>query len=401
MNFSKTGLAIFTALILFSCNQNNKENNIDVKPILAKAEQQTALLLKTAELADQIPRTVTAEGEMHWTEKGFDWTEGFFPGTLWYLFEDTKQESWKNAAEKFQSKFEDHKNRTDNHDLGFIFNCSYGNGYRLTKNDAFKAVLITAGNSLITRFNPAVGAIQSWDVHYGWQSERNWQFPVIIDNMMNLELLFEVSKFTGDDKYKNVAIAHANTTMKNHFRDDYSSVHVVDYDSISGVVRNKQTAQGYADDSSWARGQAWALYGYTVCYRYTKDAKYLEFAEHIANFITTYKGTPEDGIPYWDYNAPNIPNEPRDASAAAVTVSALLELDGYSKQNYKKDIDKILTSLASDAYTAEIGTNHNFILKHSVGSIPHNNEIDVPLNYADYYYVEALLRYKNLVGESK
>lgn len=218
---------------------------------------------------------------------------------------------------------------------------------------------------------------------------------------MNLELLFKVSKFTGDSKYRDIAIKHANTTMKNHFRDDYSSVHVVDYDSITGAGRSKQTAQGFSDDSSWARGQAWALYGYTVCYRYTKDAKYLELAEHIANFITTYIDTPEDGIPYWDYNAAKIPNEPRDASAAAITVSALLELEGYSNQNYKKVILKILSSLASEAYTAEIGTNHNFILKHSVGSIPHNNEIDVPLNYADYYYVEALMRYKTLFPESK
>ncbi len=401
MNFSKVSLAIFTSFILLSCNQTIKENNINVEPILAKAEQQIALLLKTSEMADRIPRTVNEDGEMQWTYKGFDWTEGFFPGTLWYLYEDTKDANWKNAAEKFQSKFEDHKYSTHNHDLGFIFDCSYGNGYRLTKNDAFKEVLITAADSLITRFNPAVGAIKSWDVKYGWQSERNWQFPVIIDNMMNLELLFEVSKFTGDDTYKDIAMAHANTTMKNHFRDDYSSVHVVDYDSITGAVRAKQTAQGYADDSSWARGQAWALYGYTVCYRYTKDAKYLEQAEQIANYIVSYKGTPEDGIPYWDYNAANIPNEPRDASAAAITVSALLELDGYSAEDYKVNIDKIINALASDAYTAAIGSNHNFILKHSVGSIPHNNEIDVPLNYADYYYVEALLRYKALFSKSK
>lgn len=394
MKFSKLLLGICTLLLLFCCTHTNHENRLDVDQVLSKAEKQTALLLKVSEQADKIPRTVTPEGKMHWTYENFDWTEGFFPGTLWYLYEDTQNETWKNAAEKFQSKFEAHKNRTDNHDLGFIFNCSYGNGYRLTKNEAFKEAMITAANSLFTRFNPEVGCIQSWDVQYGWQSERNWQFPVIIDNMMNLELLFEASNFTGDEQYKEVAIAHANTTMKHHFRDDYSSYHVVDYDSITGTVRAKQTAQGFADDSSWARGQAWALYGYTVCYRYTKDEKYLELAEHIANYINTYKDTPTDGIPYWDYNASNIPDEPRDASAAAITASALIELDGYSKQNYKNDIDKILNSLASDAYTAKIGSNHNFILKHSVGSIPHNNEIDVPLNYADYYYVEALMRYR-------
>ena len=398
MNSLKLFSPAVVFLFLMSCNQK-QDHHLEVGPILNEAEQQTALLLKSAEDADKIPRTVTADGQMHWTSEGFDWTEGFFPGTLWYLYEDTQNDMWKNAAEKFQSKFESHKYSTHNHDLGFIFNCSFGNGYRLTNNEAFKEVMITASDSLITRFIPAVGCIQSWDVKYGWQSERGWQYPVIIDNMMNLELLFEVSKITGDDKYKEVAIAHANTTMKNHFRDDYSSYHVVDYDSITGAVRSKQTAQGFADASAWARGQAWALYGYTVCYRYTKDPKYLELADHIADFITSYKGTPEDGIPYWDYHAEKIPDEPRDASAAAITASALIELNQYSKQDYQPQIDLILSSLASDAYTAHIGTNHNFILKHSVGSIPHNNEIDVPLNYADYYYVEALMRYKKLFSK--
>lgn len=395
MKASSLAIILFLSLCLFGCNSTPKETRIDVAPLLEKAETQTALLLKTAEKADRIPRTVTADGELQWTYQNFDWTEGFFPGTLWYLYEDTNDRVWKEAAENFQSKFESHKYRTDNHDLGFIFNCSYGNGYRLTNDDTFKEVMITAADSLITRFSPEVGCIQSWDVNHGWQSERHWQFPVIIDNMMNLELLFKVSEFTNDDRYKDIAIAHANTTMKNHFRKDYSSYHVVDYDSISGAVRSKQTAQGFADESAWARGQAWALYGYTVCYRYTKDQKYLDLADHIAKFITTYKGMPEDGIPYWDYNASKIPDEPRDASAAAITVSALLELNEFSKEDYKNAIDKTLTSLASDTYTADIGTNHNFILKHSVGSIPHQNEIDVPLNYADYYYVEALLRYQH------
>ena len=351
-------------------------------------------MLEDAEKANKIPRTITADGKMHWTREGFDWTEGFFPGSCWYLYEVTKDEKWKNAAEKFQALYEDHKYSISNHDLGFIFNCSYGNGYRLTKNKAFKEVMITAGDSLITRFNPKVGCIQSWDVDRGWQSERGWQFPVIIDNMMNLELLFELSKLTGNDTYKNVAIAHADTTMKNHFREDDSSYHVIDYDSETGEVRNRHTAQGYANESSWARGQAWGIYGYTVCYRYTKDERYLKQAQKIAKFIIGYKGTPDDGIPYWDYNAPNIPDEPRDASAAAISVSALIELDSYTEESYKPAIDKIMNSLASPEYTAKLSENKNFILKHSVGSIPHNNEIGVPLNYADYYYLEALVRLK-------
>jgi unsaturated chondroitin disaccharide hydrolase len=383
--------------MLNACSGSFQESgNSSVDDRLVAAEAQLSLLLLEANKANRIPRTQNEEGGMHWANEGFDWTEGFYPGSCWYLYEFTKDEKWKLAAEKFQAQFEDHKYKTTYHDLGFVFNCSYGNGYRLTANNAFKEVIITAGDSLITRFNPNVGCIKSWDVTGGWQATRGWKFPVIIDNMMNLEMLFELTKLTGDDKYRKVAISHADTTMKNHFRGDNSSYHVIDYDPETGAVRNRHTAQGFAHESSWARGQAWGIYGYTICYRYTKDQRYLEQAEKIANYITSYPGTPGDGIPYWDYNAENIPNEPRDASAAAITVSALIELEGYSKTSFRPAIDKIMNSLASPAYTASLGANNNFVLKHSVGSIPHNSEIDVPLNYADYYYLEALLRYKSM-----
>jgi unsaturated chondroitin disaccharide hydrolase len=395
MRILKTAIVLVTLMLLsFSCTTTPKNKNKFPESELEFAEKQLSLLLENANEANKIPRTITAEGEMHWTRNGFDWTEGFFPGTCWYLYEITKDKKWKVAAEKFQAKFESHKNYTSYHDLGFVFNCSYGNGYEITKNNDFKEVLITAADSLLTRFNPTVGSIISWNVDKGWQSQRGWKFPVIIDNMLNLELLFEASILTENPKYKEAAIAHAKTTLKNHFRADNSSFHVVDYDPETGEVRSKQTAQGYADDSSWARGQAWGVYGYTLCYRYTKNEEFLAQAQKIADYIINYKGMPEDRIPYWDYNAPNIPNEPRDASAAAITVSALIELNGYTNGKYEAAIDKILKSLASEAYTAKLGENHNFILKHSVGSIPHNNEIDVPLNYADYYYVEALLRYQ-------
>lgn len=384
------------AIFLNNCGQKEKDTKTDLDTILIKAESQLANQLKAAEAADRIPRTVTENGDMHWTNQNFDWTEGFFPGSCWYLYEATQDKTWKDAAEKFQGSFEDHKFRTNNHDLGFIFNCSYGNAYRITNDDAYKNVMITAADSLITRFNPAAGCIKSWDVDSGWQAERNWQFPVIIDNMMNLELLFKVSELTGDGKYKDIAITHANTTMQNHFRDNNSSFHVVDYDSITGEVRSKQTAQGYADESSWARGQAWGLYGYTVCYRFTKDERYLKQAEKIATYILENKSIPSDGIPYWDYDAPINSDTPRDVSAASITASALLELDSYSDTSYQSAVDKIINSLSSEQYTSKQGEHQNFILLHSVGSIPHNNEIDVPLNYADYYYLEALLRYKKI-----
>jgi rhamnogalacturonyl hydrolase YesR len=389
----RIALAALSILIISSCNSLMKktafsESNLDF------AVQQMDLLLDVAEEAQKIPRTIDANGDIHWTRKGFDWTEGFFPGSCWYLYEYSGDKAWMEAADTFQEKFEEHRLLPYYHDLGFVFNCSYGNGYRLTKDEEYKKVLIEAGNTLITRFHPKVGCIQSWDVDKGWQSKRGWEFPVIIDNMMNLELLFELSIITGDKKYYDVAVSHADVTLKNHFRGDNSSYHVIDYDSISGEVRNRHTAQGYAHESEWARGQAWGLYGYTICYRYTKDAKYLEQAEKIANLISTHESLPADKIPYWDYDAPQVPNEPRDASAAAITASALIELSDYAGKKYLNEAKLIMESLSSDKYKAALGENHNFILKHSVGSIPHNNEIDVPLNYADYYYIEALMRIK-------
>jgi hypothetical protein len=311
------------------------------------------------------------------------------------MYELTGNDSWKQSAMELQNLFIDHRFLTTNHDLGFVFNCSFGNGLRFTGEEQYKDVLIDASNSLITRFDPNVGCIKSWDVTRGWQSQRGWHYPVIIDNMMNLEMLFKVSELTGDDKYRQVAITHANTTIKNHYREDGSSYHVVDYDTISGEPRNKHTAQGYAHESAWSRGQAWGLYGYTITYRFTKDQKYLEQAEKIAHFILNHSNLPEDKVPYWDFNAPNIPDEPRDVSAAAILASALLELDGYSETNYADVAATIIGNLSSDKYFGPVSENHYFLLKHSVGSIPHGAEIDVPLNYADYYYTEAIYRLRN------
>ncbi|TRX71887.1 glycoside hydrolase family 88 protein [Carboxylicivirga sp. M1479] len=390
-SFIKNLGVIISIASLCSCNINNSTDRT-IDDNLDFACEQTSLLLNDAEKAQKIPRTITADGHMHWTREGFDWTEGFFPGTCWYLFEYSNNAKWKKAADHFQEKYESHRLLPFYHDLGFVFNCSYGHAYRLTGEEAYKQVLIDAGNTLITRFNPQVGCIRSWDVDKGWQSKRGWQYPVIIDNMMNLEMLFELSNITGERKYADVAISHANVTMKNHFREDISSYHVIDYDSITGEVRNKHTAQGFAHESEWARGQAWGLYGYTICYRYTKDPKYLQLAEKIADYIMQHPALPADHIPYWDYDAPKVPNEPRDASAAAITASALIELNTYSQKDYMTEATTIINSLSSDNYLAKKGKNHHFILKHSVGSIPHNNEIDVPLNYADYYYVEALMR---------
>lgn len=319
-----------------------------------------------------------------------DWTSGFFAGQLWMIYNYTRKPGWKLRAEEYTSFEEKEKLNGGTHDMGFKIYCSYGTGYQITKDPAYKEVIIQSAKTLSTRFNPVVGCLRSWDHH-----KEQWGYPVIIDNMMNLELLFAATRLTGDSSFYKIAVSHANTTMKNHFRPDYSSYHVVDYDTATGKVVKRQTHQGYADESAWSRGQAWGIYGYTMCYRETKNPAYLKQAEHIAAYILHHPNLPADKIPYWDFNAPGIPNEPRDASAAAVLASGLYELAKYSanKKEYLSIANTILQNLTK-SYCSPIGDNKGFILLHSTGSKPANSEVDVPLNYADYYYLEALLRSK-------
>lgn len=342
------------------------------------------------------PRTTLPDGSI-WYVPVDDWCSGFFPGSLWYLGELTGDQDWSRRAADYTETLDSAQYLTWHHDVGFIIGSSYLNGYRLGGKEQYAPVVVNAAKSLATRFRPGAGVIQSWNVDKGWQSERGWACPVIIDNMMNLEIMFEATRLTGDSTFYDIAVSHANTTMAHHFRPDFSCYHVVDYDPATGDVRNRQTAQGYADESSWARGQAWALYGYTMCYRYTGDPNYIYQAIKVCDMIFSTPSMPDDLVPYWDYNAPNIPSEPRDASAAACTASALYELSTYLPgRGYKKLADKVVASLSSPAYRAATGENNHFLLMHSVGSIPHGHEIDVPINYADYYYLEALLRKKKL-----
>lgn len=321
----------------------------------------------------------------------YDWTSGFFPGSLWYVYEFTGDEAVKAEAVKFTELLNPIRKYTGTHDLGFMMNCSYGNALRLSPSDTIPAVLVETADNLCSRFDEGVGCIRSWDFGH-------WNFPVIIDNMMNLDLLFSASKLTGNPYYKEIAIKHADTTMPNHFREDYTCWHVVSYNN-DGTVEMKETFQGKNHDSSWARGQAWAVYGYTATYRETGDRKYLDFAINIADMIMS-KVTTEDAIPYWDYDAPVLADTPRDASAAAVTACGLLELSTFAPdgQKYFDYAENILKSLSSDAYLAAPGENQGFVLMHSTGSLAHGSEIDVPLNYADYYYLEGLQRYMGLKG---
>ncbi|MEO8405288.1 MAG: glycoside hydrolase family 88 protein [Chitinophagaceae bacterium] len=366
--------------------------NIKLPSVISDAEKQSHVMLQEIPKAKKdntdlvSPRTLD-KGELKLVACR-DWTSGFFPGVLWFLYEYTKKIEWKQQAELYTANIEKEQFNGTTHDMGFKVYCSVGTGYRLTKDAHYKDVIIQSAKTLSTRFNPVIGCIRSWDHH-----QEKWGFPVIIDNMMNLELLFAATQLTGDSSFYKIAVSHANTTMKNHFRADYSSYHVVDYDTITGKVVKKNTHQGYSDESAWSRGQAWALYGYTMCYRFTKDKKYLQHAEHIAAFILNHPNMPKDLVPYWDFNAPNIPNEERDASAAAVIASGLYELSRYSNNGkyYKSKANTIMESLTK-SYRSPIGESKGFILLHSTGSKPSNGEVDEPLSYADYYYMEALLR---------
>ena len=391
--------AVLCSMLLLS-SQARQNNRLKPKAKLlkivnrsfAESARQYHFLMKQVP-PDRFPVTYYNKDRKLITSGSEPWVGGFYPGALFYLYEHTGDTALNNEALKKLRSLEKEQFNKTTHDLGFMMYCSFGNANRLAPNEKYRQILINSARSLASRFNPAVGCIKSWDSDPG-------RYMVIIDNMVNLELLFAATRFTGDSSYYKIAVAHANTTMKNHFRPDYSSYHLVIYNPQTGAVSKRQTVQGAADSSAWARGQAWGLYGYTVMYRETKDRKYLHQAEHIAQFILNHPNLPADKIPYWDFNAPGIPDAPRDASAGAVICSALLELAGYTDAKaskvYFKAAQKMLSALCSPAYMASDGDNGGFLLKHGVGNFPRNADIDVPLIYADYYFAEALSRYRDL-----
>lgn len=350
---------------------------------------------KTAKGNKVNPRSIDKEGNLVLVGPK-DWCSGFFAGTLWQMYQYSHMQFWRENAVSNTWLIESAKWHKGTHDLGFMIGDSFGKAYQLTGEQSYRDVMLQAARTLCTRYSPKVGCIRSWD-----HNADRWTFPVIIDNMMNLEILFEAYKLTGDKSFYDIAVSHANVTMKNHFRDDYSSYHVVDYDPVTGTVRSRVTHQGYSDDSFWSRGQGWALYGYTMCYRYTHDQCYLEQAKNIAKFLFSLKNMPEDGIFFWDMKDPSIPDVPRDASAAALVASAFYELQAYVGaelgKKYIAYADKIVNSLI-DHYQAPVGSNQGFLLLHSTGNKPANSEIDVPINYADYFYMEALRRKSMLVN---
>lgn len=395
---------IFFFLILSFFQRAYSTNNL--KKLYSRsidvAEYQCKMMSeKLLNKLDQLPKSIDHDGKLL-SSKSSWWTSGFFPGTLWLLYEATGDEEIRKYAEEYTKRVEVEQYTTSNHDVGFMIYCSVGNSERLVPDKNKRDILMNAAKSLSTRYRKLNGCIQSWNIE-DWNKNRGWQCPVIIDNMMNLELLMWAYKNSGNAIYKNIACSHADITLKNQFRDNSSCYHVVSYDTIYGLPHYKGTHQGYSDESVWARGQAWAIYGYTMMYRETKNEEYLKQATRTADYIINHPSFPIDGIPYWDFNDPKIPLAERDASAAAIMSSALFELCNYVSDKKKHNIYlevalKQIKALSSPVYLSEPGENCGFILKHSVGNHPGNSEIDVPLTYADYYYVEALLRMKNLFG---
>lgn len=384
--------------VVFAGDTNAQGSNFKTNATLQKTINQNFIvgasqykLMKQELPPDRFPKTFE-KGKLQ-TSGSEWWCSGFYPGSLLYLYEETRDTALYNEAIRILGVLEKEKLNTRTHDLGFMMYCSFGNANRIAPKPEYKDILLTSAKSLSTRFNSTVGCIKSWD---GKPSE----FLVIIDNMMNLELLFWATRVSGDSSFYKIAVTHANTTMQHHFRPDYSSYHVINYNSETGAVQQKRTAQGNADSSAWARGQAWGLYGYTVMYRETKNKKYLEQANNIAHFLLNHPALPADKIPYWDFDAPGIPSALRDASAASIIAAALLELctytDAAKSKTYFTAAETILRTLSNKQYTAAIGTNGGFILQHGVGHMPNKTEVDVPLTYGDYYFIEAMMRYKRM-----
>ncbi|MDO9373733.1 MAG: glycoside hydrolase family 88 protein [Ferruginibacter sp.] len=395
---SVTVLLVMT-LSFISCTAQRKVQAPGTKELVAAMDEtfkyagdQYKLLAKNLP-PEKFPKTYfPATGKYEFSNSGW-WCSGFYPGSLLLMYEQTKDKALYDDAIRILQVLEKEKLNTGTHDLGFMMFCSFGTANRLAPKPEYKEILLTSAKSLSTRFNPTVGCIKSWDAKPG-------EFLVIIDNMMNLELLFWATRVSGDSSFYRTAVTHANTTMQHHFRPDNSSYHVINYDAATGKVIDKRTAQGYANESAWARGQVWGLYGYTVMYRETRDKKYLDQANAIAKFLLNHPNLPADKIPYWDFNAPNIPTALKDASAASIMASALLELSTYadktSAKTYVDAATTMLTSLSNSTYKAAPGKNGGFLIQHGVGHFPAKTEVDTPLTYGDYYFLEALKRLKEL-----
>jgi hypothetical protein len=386
---------IALAFVLTSCSKETpKEEPTEFDPniVLASISDRVLNVLRE-DSSTRLPRNVE-DGQIRFTSAK-SWTSGFFPGMLWMLDSYNTSEEWETLAKKHTEKLEEVQYVTDHHDLGFMLYSSYGKGYEKLGDEEYKNVLLTGAESLASRYDPMIGMIKSWD------RPGKWQYPVIIDNMMNLEYFFWVTQITGDSSYYDMAYSHAKRTLKDHFRDDYGSYHVVDYDTLTGEVIWKGTHQGLADESVWSRGQAWGLYGFTMAFRETGDSAFLERAVQIASFLFDNPNMPDDKIPYWDLKDPSIPDAPKDVSAAAIIASALLELQAYApekRDDYVALAQEILQNLEDNYRYRESDEASYFYLDQSVGNKPKDKEVSVPIVYADYYFIEALLRMREITS---
>jgi hypothetical protein len=390
-------ILILLALVAMSCTKQESMEKLTARVFERAAVQMRNLdaNLDSAAIQDPgkvlFPRSIRNDGKFWYTDHQW-WCTGFYPGSLWLMYEYTGDESFRELALKYQTPLEPLRYHKDDHDVGFQIMCSYGNCLRLTGDQECIPIIIDGAHSLATRFSPVVGCTRSW------RQKKNWDFIVIIDNMMNLELLLKAAELEGNDTLKNMALTHARTTIKNHFRENFSTYHLVDYSTETGEVLGKCTVQGLADDSAWARGQAWGLYGYTMMYRFTKEQDMLDQAIGIAEYVIPR--LPRDYVPFWDFDTPDAPDDVRDASAGALIAGALIELSSYvdkkKSDKYLDAAEKILRALASEEYLAEEGEQYGFLLRHGTGNKNKDYEVDKPLSYADYYFLEALIRWNQL-----
>ena len=382
-------IAILIALTFFGCAAKTSVNTDEVLNSCVDKVKKTAVTLADP---NEFPKNI-GHGKQQWkTSSVRDWTSGFWPGILWYSYELSGDNFLKEQAEKFTAPLEIiSKSPARNHDIGFQIYCSYGNAYRLTGNQSYKKVMLAAADTLATLYNPIVGTILSWPSH------TKYLHNTIIDNMMNLELLFWASKNGGGQHLYDIAVNHAETSMKTLIRPDFSTFHLASYDTIDGQFLKGYTHQGYANDSQWARGQAWAIYGYAMCYRETGNDVFAETCQKLAD--TFINRLPDDGIPFWDFDDPSIPDAPKDASAAAIAACGMLELyktmgDKAAVEKYRNAAESLISKLSTENFLS--GDNNQAILMHSTGNYPKGSEVDVPIIYADYYFMEALLRLKGL-----
>ncbi|TKG95751.1 glucuronyl hydrolase [Puteibacter caeruleilacunae] len=400
-------IILICSIFLIGCNSSNSKIYQKTAKI---ANIQYGKLIEKEGGNNKMPRTLDRDGTIK-TYGIHSWASGFLPGNFWYLYELTQDDFWKDQAIIWTQKLNGIQHNINSHAIGFQTISSFYNANRLLKNDIYTTEIIKAADGLLHRYNNTVGCIKSWNYSRGLERGQEWFYPVVIDNMATLELLFVASKLTGQPKYKDIAIKHARTTMSNHYRDDYSSYHIIDYNAKTGNVLDKATYHGISTHSSWARGQAWGLYGFTLCYRETKDEKFLDFAEHIASFIMNHPNTPEDRVPYWDYNlgkegfTPTWPYDKneynknyQDAASAAIIASALFELSTLSENSaqYYGYANQLIQTLSSSKYMASKSEDNYFLLKHSVGNFPRHDAIDLPTSYADYYFLEALCRKRKI-----